>query len=57
MSTCNLALPPGFEPELQVPQTRVLTITLRQRGAPGEIRTPNLRFRRPQLYPVELRRR
>ena len=26
-------------------------------GAPGEIRTPNLRFRRPQLYPVELRRR
>ena len=25
-----------------------------QSGAPGEARTPNLRFRRPLLYPVEL---
>ena len=26
-----------------------------QNGAPGEIRTPDLRFRRPTLYPAELR--
>ena len=26
-------------------------------GAPGEVRTPNPRFRRPMLYPVELRAR
>ena len=27
------------------------------RGAPGGIRTPNLRFRRPLLYPIEVRAR
>ena len=26
-----------------------------QENAPGEIRTPDLRFRRPTLYPAELR--
>jgi hypothetical protein len=26
-------------------------------GAPGEVRTPDLWFRRPSLYPAELRAR
>ena len=40
---------PNFDPFSLGPE-----FDLEQDGAPGEIRTPDLRFRRPTLYPAEL---
>jgi hypothetical protein len=45
---------PDYNRKHQVTEKRVFEDKTKHSNTPGGIRTPNLRFRRPTLYPIEL---